>query len=174
MALRAYPARTETGGDSSRICFTILEWESVPFPNSTRPILEPVFEADFLDCSYSFRTGRSARQALEEIRGHVEPAPEKDERTTSPSGIPRAYTVRSNALATPQPATVPPSARSAMGATFGAVGDHPSIGNRECPRRALSGEQAAGNQRLRFDEGRGVAVRAAATSPTLPARKRSR
>src|SRR5580658_7560055 len=33
-------------------------------------ILEPIFEADFEDCSYGFRPGRSAHQALEEIRGH--------------------------------------------------------------------------------------------------------
>ena len=32
--------------------------------------LEPVFEADFRDCSYGFRPGRNA-QALEEIRGHL-------------------------------------------------------------------------------------------------------
>jgi len=31
-------------------------------------ILEPIFEADFQDCSYGFRPGRSAHQALEEIR----------------------------------------------------------------------------------------------------------
>lgn len=31
-------------------------------------ILEPIFEADFEDCSYGFRPGRSAHQALEEIR----------------------------------------------------------------------------------------------------------
>ncbi len=31
-------------------------------------ILEPIFEADFLDCSFGFRPGRSAHQALEEIR----------------------------------------------------------------------------------------------------------
>jgi group II intron reverse transcriptase/maturase len=31
-------------------------------------VLEPIFEADFLDCSYGFRPGRSAHQALEEIR----------------------------------------------------------------------------------------------------------
>jgi len=30
-------------------------------------ILEPIFEADFLDCSYGFRPGRSAHQALEAI-----------------------------------------------------------------------------------------------------------
>jgi RNA-directed DNA polymerase len=34
-------------------------------------ILEPIFEADFEDCSYGFRPGRNAHQALEEIRGHV-------------------------------------------------------------------------------------------------------
>jgi RNA-directed DNA polymerase len=31
-------------------------------------ILEPIFEADFLDCSYGFRRERSAHQALEAIR----------------------------------------------------------------------------------------------------------
>jgi RNA-directed DNA polymerase len=35
---------------------------------ATLLILEPIFEADFLDCSYGFRPGRSAHQALEEIR----------------------------------------------------------------------------------------------------------
>jgi retron-type reverse transcriptase len=34
-------------------------------------ILEPIFEADFQDCSYGFRPGRSAHQALKEIRGHL-------------------------------------------------------------------------------------------------------
>ncbi len=34
-------------------------------------ILEPIFEEDFLDCSYGFRPGRNAHQALEEIRGHL-------------------------------------------------------------------------------------------------------
>ena len=38
---------------------------------ATLMILEPIFEADFLDCSYGFRPGRSAHQALEEIRGHL-------------------------------------------------------------------------------------------------------
>ena len=38
---------------------------------ATLLILEPIFEADFLDCSYGFRPGRSAHQALETIRGHV-------------------------------------------------------------------------------------------------------
>jgi group II intron reverse transcriptase/maturase len=31
-------------------------------------VLEPIFEVDFKDCSYGFRTGRSATQALEAIR----------------------------------------------------------------------------------------------------------
>jgi RNA-directed DNA polymerase len=34
-------------------------------------ILEPIFEADFEDCSYGFRPGRSAHQALAEVRGHL-------------------------------------------------------------------------------------------------------
>lgn len=34
---------------------------------ATLLILEPVFEADFLDCSYGFRPQRSAHQALQEI-----------------------------------------------------------------------------------------------------------
>jgi RNA-directed DNA polymerase len=34
-------------------------------------ILEPIFEADFLDCSYGFRPGRSAHQALEVIRANL-------------------------------------------------------------------------------------------------------
>jgi len=39
---------------------------------ATLLILEPIFEPDFLDCSYGFRPGRSAHQALEEIRGHLQ------------------------------------------------------------------------------------------------------
>lgn len=39
---------------------------------ATLLILEPIFEADFLESSYGFRPGRSAHQALEEIRGHLE------------------------------------------------------------------------------------------------------
>ena len=39
-------------------------------------ILEPIFEADFLDCSHGFRRGRKAHDALEEIRDNL-----KDGRT---------------------------------------------------------------------------------------------
>jgi RNA-directed DNA polymerase len=38
---------------------------------ATLLILEPIFETDFQDCSYGFRPGRSAHQALEEIRSHL-------------------------------------------------------------------------------------------------------
>lgn len=34
-------------------------------------ILEPIFEADFEDCSFGFRPGRNAHQALNEIRMHL-------------------------------------------------------------------------------------------------------
>jgi RNA-directed DNA polymerase len=35
-------------------------------------IVEPIFEADFLDCSYGFRGGRSAHDALKEIQTQLE------------------------------------------------------------------------------------------------------
>jgi len=35
---------------------------------ATKILLEPIFEADFLDCSYGFRPNRSCHEALEEIR----------------------------------------------------------------------------------------------------------
>ena len=35
-------------------------------------IVEPIFEADFLDCSYGFRPGRSAHQALEQIKENLQ------------------------------------------------------------------------------------------------------
>ena len=38
---------------------------------ATLLVVEPIFEEDFEDCSYGFRPGRSAHQALEEIRGHL-------------------------------------------------------------------------------------------------------
>lgn len=34
-------------------------------------ILEPIFEADFLDCSYGFRPGKNAQQAIDAIRQHL-------------------------------------------------------------------------------------------------------
>lgn len=38
---------------------------------ATLLILEPIFEADFLDCSYGFRSDRSAHDALKEIQTHL-------------------------------------------------------------------------------------------------------
>ena len=38
---------------------------------ATKLVLEPIFEADFLDCSFGFRPGRSAHQALEVIGEEV-------------------------------------------------------------------------------------------------------
>ena len=34
-------------------------------------IIEPIFEADFMDCSYGFRPKRSAHDALGEVREHL-------------------------------------------------------------------------------------------------------
>lgn len=34
-------------------------------------ILEPIFDADFLDCSYGFRPGKTAHQAIDAIRQHL-------------------------------------------------------------------------------------------------------
>ncbi len=38
---------------------------------ATKAVIEPIFEADFLDCSYGFRPGRSAHQALDAIKAEV-------------------------------------------------------------------------------------------------------
>jgi RNA-directed DNA polymerase len=38
---------------------------------ATKAVLEPIFEADFLACSYGFRSGRSAHQALDAIRAEI-------------------------------------------------------------------------------------------------------
>jgi RNA-directed DNA polymerase len=38
---------------------------------ATLLILEPIFEADFLDCSHGFRPGRNAHGALDQIRGNL-------------------------------------------------------------------------------------------------------
>jgi RNA-directed DNA polymerase len=35
-------------------------------------VIEPIFEADFLDCSYGFRPGRNAHQALDAIAGYLQ------------------------------------------------------------------------------------------------------
>lgn len=35
-------------------------------------VIEPIFEADFLDCSYGFRPGKNAHQAIDAIRQHLQ------------------------------------------------------------------------------------------------------
>ncbi len=35
-------------------------------------VIEPIFEADFLDCSFGFRPGKSAHQAIDTIRQHLQ------------------------------------------------------------------------------------------------------
>lgn len=35
-------------------------------------VIEPIFEADFMDCSYGFRPGRSAHDALGQMREHLQ------------------------------------------------------------------------------------------------------
>jgi RNA-directed DNA polymerase len=35
-------------------------------------VLEPIFEADFLDCSFGFRSGKSAHQAVDAIARHLQ------------------------------------------------------------------------------------------------------
>ncbi len=35
-------------------------------------LIEPIFEADMLDCSFGFRPGRSAHQALEEVKTNLQ------------------------------------------------------------------------------------------------------
>jgi RNA-directed DNA polymerase len=39
---------------------------------ATKLVIEPVFEADFLECSWGFRPRRSAREARERIRTHIQ------------------------------------------------------------------------------------------------------
>jgi RNA-directed DNA polymerase len=39
---------------------------------ATLLVLEPIFEADFHECSYGFRPGKSAHQAVDAIRGHLQ------------------------------------------------------------------------------------------------------
>lgn len=39
---------------------------------AARIVLEPIFEADFCDCSFGFRPKRSARQARERVRGQIQ------------------------------------------------------------------------------------------------------
>jgi hypothetical protein len=60
-------------------------------------IIEPIFEADFNDCSYGYRPGRSAQDAIKAIQGHL-----KDGKASSPDSSDTRMTLSS----------WPPSSRS--------------------------------------------------------------
>jgi group II intron reverse transcriptase/maturase len=54
-----------TGGDTRPI--GIPTWEDKVLQRAVVMVLEAVYEQDFLDCSYGFRPGRSAHQALDAV-----------------------------------------------------------------------------------------------------------
>lgn len=49
----------------------IPAFEDKVLQRAVHMVLEPLYEQDFLDCSYGFRTGRSAHQALMALRSHM-------------------------------------------------------------------------------------------------------
>ena len=55
----------ETGGDTRPI--GIPTFEDKVLQRAVAMVLEPIYEQDFLDCSYGFRPGRSAHQALDAL-----------------------------------------------------------------------------------------------------------
>ncbi len=57
------------GGKKRPIGISALEDKIVQ--NSLRDLLEAIYEQDFLDCSYGFRPGRSAHDALQALNGAV-------------------------------------------------------------------------------------------------------
>ncbi len=58
------------GGKKRPIGISTLEDKIVQ--NSLRDLLEAIYEQDFLDCSYGFRPGRSAHEALQALNGAVD------------------------------------------------------------------------------------------------------
>jgi group II intron reverse transcriptase/maturase len=54
--------------DGSRRPLGIPTFEDKVAQRAIKMLLEPIYEQDFLDCSYGFRPKRSAHQALQEIR----------------------------------------------------------------------------------------------------------
>ena len=54
-------------GDGSTRPLGIPTFEDKVLQRAVVMVLEPLYEQDFLDCSYGFRPGRSAHQALAEI-----------------------------------------------------------------------------------------------------------
>src|SRR6266705_2015674 len=65
---RAWAEVKAKGGAAGVDGQTLAEIEDRGVEQATRLVLEPIFEADFRDCSFGFRPQRSAHQALERIR----------------------------------------------------------------------------------------------------------
>jgi retron-type reverse transcriptase len=57
------------GGKKRPIGISCVEDKIVQ--DSLRELLEAIFEQDFLECSYGFRPGRSAHDALQALNGAV-------------------------------------------------------------------------------------------------------
>jgi retron-type reverse transcriptase len=62
---RAYIPKSGSPGETRPIGIPTLEDKVLQ--RAVVMLLEPVYEQDFLDCSYGFRPGRSAHQALEDL-----------------------------------------------------------------------------------------------------------
>jgi group II intron reverse transcriptase/maturase len=58
-------------GDGSTRPLGIPTFEDKLLQRAVAMLLEPVYEQDFLDCSYGFRRGRNAHQALAEVQGRL-------------------------------------------------------------------------------------------------------
>jgi len=58
-------------GDGSQRPLGIPTFEDKVLQRAVVMLLEPIYEHDFLDCSFGFRPGRSAHQALEVIWGEL-------------------------------------------------------------------------------------------------------
>lgn len=58
-------------GDGSERPLGIPTFEDKVLQRAVVMVLEPLYERDFLDCSYGFRPGRSAHQALSEIQSRL-------------------------------------------------------------------------------------------------------
>jgi len=61
--------RTKVGGQTRPIGISSFEDKLVQ--DALREVLEAVYEQDFLDCSYGFRPGRGAHDALRALNGIV-------------------------------------------------------------------------------------------------------
>lgn len=58
-------------GDGTKRPLGIPTFEDKILQRAVLMLLEPLYEQDFLDCSYGFRPGRSAHQALREIQSRI-------------------------------------------------------------------------------------------------------